>query len=187
MGETMKTCPICGAQTIDRAVTCFECLYNFKEMSTGVVLFSELEDKQNLRVDLPPREEIDTQESMVCAEDASAASPCTEESLKECEQQFCDLLIEMYHRGRLRSRYRSHSGSLYVGAASFNDIKIDTPHVAKRHLHFYRTGDTVFAETLSENYPVYLNGHELSGIVPISAHDTISLGEVRFALSRSMR
>lgn len=180
MGENMKTCPICGSQAIDRATTCFECLYNFKEMSAGVVLFSELEKAVTPLADL---NESTHQGDPQGAEACPINSPKTAESLTEDAQLFCDLLIEMYRRNKLTCRYRSHSGSLYVGAADFNDIEINMPSIAKRHLHFYRSGEAIFAETLSSKSPVFLNGHSLDGAAPISPRDTITMGDVRFALS----
>lgn len=168
----MKTCPICGSKAISQAVTCFECLYNFKEMSAGVVLFDELEEAA--KVETP----VDTETELV-------NPPETEESLANNEKLMHELLIEMYQRGKLTCRYRSHSGSLYVGAANFNDIRINLPSIAKRHLHFYKSGEAVFAETLSVTCPVFLNGHSLDGAVPICSRDTISIGDIQFALSLS--
>lgn len=172
----MKTCPICGSKAVDTASTCFECLYSFVEHSAEACCFPCDEKREN------GEEEIEKKES---GKDIHEKDPTTSEKTQTAEltpENVADIFVELWQRGTLTRRYLSHNGSLYVGSARFNDIKLPFSKVAKRAVHIYRDEEVVFAEVLDDAFPIFLNGQKLDGSVPIKAHDVLSFEDIRLVL-----
>lgn len=155
----MKTCPICGARAVENATTCFECLYSFIEMSINP---AEKEEERETPVEVACEE---SSRSVLVGEHAE------------------DIFLELWRKGRLQKRFISHNGSLYIGSAGFNDVFLRSSRVAKRQLHLYRQGGDMYLDVLDFSYPVFLNGQELDGAVPVKADDAISLEDVRLVVS----
>jgi len=155
----MKTCPICGARAVENATTCFECLYSFIEMSISPV---EKEEERDEVVEAP------------------SEGPAESVRVGDCTD---DIFLELWRKGRLQKRFISHNGSLYIGSAGFNDVFLQSSRVAKRQLHLYRQGGDMYLDVLDFSYPVFLNGQELDGAVPVKADDAISLEDVRLVVS----
>lgn len=89
------------------------------------------------------------------------------------------LIIEFWQRGKLKSVYRSASGSLYLGSESYNDIFVPRKCLARRQLHLYKKDGMVVAEILDQKYPVYVNGKQLEGEATLSKNDALSFGDIR--------
>lgn len=168
----MKTCPICGAKAVDMASTCFECLYSFIDQSAEACSHkatAQQTDGGDLGEDPAANAEA-------VAQDLPPQSSLT-------PKEVSDIFIELWKRGRLRKRFLSHNGSLYVGSAAFNDVEIASSRVAQRALHIFRSGDTIFAEVLSDGCPIFLNGQKLEGVVPLKESDALSFEDVRLVLA----
>ncbi|MBK5211416.1 MAG: FHA domain-containing protein [Coriobacteriia bacterium] len=155
----MKTCPICGARAVENATTCFECLYSFIEMSISPV---EKEEEREEIAEVPSKKSF---ENALSGEHAG------------------DIFLELWKKGRLQKKFISHNGSLYIGSAGFNDVFLKSSRVAKRQLHLYRQDGDMYLDILDFSYPVFLNGQELDGAVPVKADDAISLEDVRLVVS----
>lgn len=191
----MKTCPMCGAKAVDMASTCFECLYSFIDHTAGDAPLNlpaerDLADTPNVssKSEPPETSASSTESAPVDAHglvSVAAAADASKEPAPSrlTPQDVSDIFVELWKRGTLEKRYLSHNGSLYVGSAPYNDVKISSGRVAKRALHIYRLGDTVFAEVLSDSTQVFLNGQELDGVVPLRASDTLSFGDIRLVLA----
>lgn len=164
----MKTCPICGAQAIDDAETCFDCLYSFANLS------SEACDPRDLRAlgtEPTPQQKPTPQQ-----EPTSAPVPITRETSGK-------IFLELWKRGHLATRYIAPAGSLYVGSAPFNDVALTTQPIARRQLHLYRENGCLYAEVLDTSTSrLFLNGHALDGRVPVHPHDSITFNDVRLVL-----
>lgn len=192
----MKTCPICGSKAVDRATTCFECLYSFADHSTEACIKTskwtapkavkgaqaQLEKSEKARegsgAEAMPVIQKPAQMSKI-KQNAKTVAPVSQLP----EKVVGDIFLEMWRRGTLEKRYLSHNGSLYVGSAPFNDVSISSHHVARRALHIFRVGETIYAEVLSDAHPIYLNGQQLDGTVPLRALDALSFEDIRLVLA----
>lgn len=175
----MKTCPICGSKAVDMASTCFECLYSFIEHSAEACFEDKTKNREASKqgeVDEKEQEEI----SSLSSKDESESGHL-QHALSA--QEVTDIFVELWKRGRLSKKFLSHNGSLYVGSAPFNDVEVGSQRVARRALHIFRSGNTVFVELLDDECPVYLNGRRLEGIVPLKENDALSFEDVRLVLA----
>ena len=175
----MKTCPICGSKAVDMASTCFECLYSFIEHSAEACF--EITSEKNVQQEDAEKEGLQAG----CPEEPCLDDEC-EEEIAPCalsEKDMTDIFVELWKRGRLSKRFLSHNGSLYVGSAPFNDVEVGSQKIARRALHIFRNGDTIFVELLAEECPVYLNGKRLEGVVPLRENDALSFEDVRLVLA----
>lgn len=170
----MKTCPICGSKAVDSASTCFECLYSFIEHSAEACYIS----KEDCGSAEKPFKEGTSEK----VNEADNGSFCVDKDSRLTPQEVTDIFVELWQRGTLMRRYLSHNGSLYIGSASFNDIKLPLSKVAKRAVHIYRDDMSVFAEVLDEAFPIFLNGKKLDGSVPIKTNDVLSFEDIRLVL-----
>lgn len=191
----MKTCPICGSKALDRATTCFECLYSFADHSTEVCVQSSKwakPESRSVSSHLPERNEH--RKTAKEAGESLEQEDHPKVSQKKCaevvassrqlpEKVVGDIFLEMWRRGSLEKRYLSHNGSLYVGSAPFNDVSIASHLVARRALHIFRVGETIYAEVLSDAHPIYLNGQRLDGTVPLKELDALSFEDIRLVLA----
>lgn len=184
----MKTCPMCNAKVFDVALTCFECLYSFRNHS--VIEAPEFSQAKTVPKENPEEGERDECQEPRDAEtdyfpdEADGGVSRAQEIPQVQEGEGREkLVVEFWQRGKLRRIYSTKKGSIYLGSESYNDIFVPTKRIARRQLHLYIQNGMVFAELLDESHPIYLNGKELEGKTTLSKNDALSFADIRLILA----
>lgn len=173
----MKRCPICKSLASDEAATCFGCLYSFEKMSvyadTDAPFCTAHPDQicssdtiQNSRESISPSAEYINRKFVV--------------PLKH----FAGLYVRVRFDEMPEKKMLFPRGSLYIGAAAYNDIVVRGTDMKSRHTHIYIDNGNAYAETLETGAEVLVNGETRDGVSLLKKGDIVSLGNIDITFLR---
>lgn len=99
-------------------------------------------------------------------------------------KHFAGLYVRVRFDDLLEKKMLFPKGSLYIGAAAYNDISVRGVDIKDRHVHIYVDNGIAHAETLETGAEVLVNGETCSGTSVLKKGDVISLGNIDIALIR---
>lgn len=171
----MKRCPVCGSSVYDTSSTCFSCMYSFETMAQ---LGGEKDGPQE-QVPAAPIESTgdanDVEGFELVAQPQSVIVHKTALPVKKNKGLYVEVSIPQQSTRRIRSE----RGSLYLGSQHYNDVVVQDPQIAPRHLHIYVEDEKVWCEPLYPELALVHNKAVVAGKVLLQKGDTLSMGSVR--------
>lgn len=76
-----------------------------------------------------------------------------------------------------------NGATLSIGRSADNDLRLDDPHVSRRHAVVRRDGRGVYLEDAGSSGGVFLNGVPIDGPTPLRAGDVIGLGSTELRVT----